>query len=92
MTMREAIWSLKTRIKGLAATQKEAKASRKGCPVDEQSSLWCAVYRRSAEITACLNFYLAIRGKEYRHKASVQHLDEKFTKELSKEFAVEVKV
>lgn len=83
MTTHEAIPLLKARIKGLAATQKKDKASRKGCPVDRQSSLWYEIYRRSAEITACLNFYLTIRGKEDHHKISAQRLHEKYIRELN---------
>lgn len=92
MTTRDAIWQLKTTIKELAATQKKEKASRKGYPVHGQSALWCAIYRRSSEITACLNFYLALRGKPYRHGAPDEYLDKRFTKELAEKFETAVKV
>ncbi len=91
MTTYEAILTLKLRIKAMAADQKAEKLKRKGCPVDEQSSLWGRVHCRSAKITAHLNFYLAIRGREYRHNAVDKYLDKKYSGELAKEFALEVK-
>jgi hypothetical protein len=82
----EAIRALKARIKDLAATQKKEKASRKGCGADKMPSLWVAIYCRGAEITACLNFYLALREKKYRHGTPDEYWDKRFTKALSEKF------
>lgn len=93
MTPREAIRTLKERIKALSAEQKADKAKRKTCPVERQPQLWSTVFCRSAKITACLNFYLALRGREYRHKVPADsYYDRKYTTELAKEFAIESKV
>jgi hypothetical protein len=91
MTRYDAILTLKSRIKALAADQKAEKLKRKGCPADEMSSMWGRVHCRSAKITAHLNFYLALRGREYRHNAVDKYLDKKYSAELTKEFALEVK-
>jgi hypothetical protein len=88
---RDTILELKSRIKALAADQKAEKLKRKGCPQKEMSDLWGRVYCRSAKITAHLNFYLAARGHEYRHNAPDKYLNKKYSDELAKEFALEVK-
>lgn len=91
MTPRDIYLALKGRIKQLSAEQKADKSKRKGCPAEKQSPLWCAIWRRGARITACLNYYLAFRGKEYRHRVADEYLDKKYSAELAKEFAQEVK-
>lgn len=94
MTRREAIQKMKSRIKELAAEQKEEKKvtrqnhdeyHRKWSEWADQlhamgkypwdvkdglksmSSLWMSIASRRGYITACLNVYLEMRGKEYRH-------------------------
>lgn len=91
MTTHEAILTLKSRIKAMAIDQKAEKLKRKGCPADKMSSLWGSVHCRSARITTHLNFYLALRGREYRHGVVDKYLDRKYSTELMKEFGLEVK-
>jgi len=87
MSMREAIRSVRERIKTLAVEQKKAKASRKGCSAERMPGLWEEVLVRSVEITACLNFHHALRGSAHRHKVQNEYWDKHFTEELTKKFA-----
>lgn len=92
MTTREAIRFVKVRIKALAYMQKQDKASRKGCGHEKMPTLWGEIHRRSAEITACLNWYLALREHEYRHNVADKYWDARYTKELAEEFPIASKV
>jgi hypothetical protein len=95
MTRKEAIATLKNRIKQLAADQKEDREITrqnhetynakydawreqlfamgkyphqvKSGGVRSLYDVWSSIGRRKAEITAALNLYLELRGKEYRH-------------------------
>lgn len=91
MTTREAIRSLKSKIKELGAEQRKAKASRKGCTFERMSGLWGEIWARSIQITAALNLYHALRGSEFKHGIKDKYLDERYTNELSKEITAEVK-
>jgi hypothetical protein len=91
MTTREAIRSLKSKIKQLAAEQRGAKASRKGCTFERMSGLWGEIWARSIRITAALNLYHALRDSAFKHGIKDVYLDERYTNEFSKEFAVETK-
>lgn len=91
MTMRDAIRSLKERIKQLGAEQRAAKASRKGCTFERMSDLWSEIWARSIRITAALNLYHALRGSSFKHGIKDVYLDERYTNDLSKEFTVETK-
>lgn len=91
MTMRETIRSLKARIKQLSAEQRSAKTSRKGCSSEKMPDLWGSIWCRSIRITACLNLYHVLRGSAFRHGIKDKYLDEKYSNELSKEFAAEMK-
>jgi len=91
MTTHEIILTIKSRIKALSADQKAEKSKRKGCLQKEMSDMWGRIHCRSAKITAHLNFYLRLRGREYRHNAPDKYLDEKYKLELLREFGVEVK-
>jgi hypothetical protein len=89
--MREAIRSVKTRIKELAAEQRGAKGSRKGCSSERMPGLWGEIWSRSIRITAALNLYHALRGSPFRHGIKDVFLDERYSKDLSKEVEVEAK-
>lgn len=91
MTTRESIRSLKSRIKQLAAEQRSAKASRKGCGSERMPGLWGEIWARSIRITAALNLYHALRESAFKHGIKDTYLDEKYTNELSQEFTVETK-
>lgn len=91
MTMRETIRSMKARIKELAAEQRVAKMSRKGCSSEKMPDLWGKIWSRSIRITACLNLYHALRGSAFRHGIKDKYLDEKYSNEIAKEFTVEMK-
>lgn len=94
MTLRDEILEIKKRIKALAEEQKADKLKRRGCPQGKMSNLWCAVFRRSMKITAHLNFYLALRGRSYRHGIAVA-TEWAYKQELEKlleEFGAEVKI
>ena len=91
MTMRESIRSLKVNIKQLGAEQRHAKASRKGCTFERMSGLWSEIWARSIKITAALNLYHALRDSDFQHGIKDKYLDERYTNDLNKEFAVEVK-
>lgn len=91
MTTRESIRSLKSRIKQLAAEQRAAKASRKGCTSERMPDLWGEIWARSIKITAALNLYHALRESAFRHGIKHKYVDERYTNELSKEFTVAAK-
>jgi hypothetical protein len=82
MDIKEAIFTIKERIKTLSANQTLAKRARKTTiPYGElyeikkklgglKKDWWCAqgyVADHRIEITALLNFYHEIRNSEYRH-------------------------
>ena len=79
MDTRTLIRTLKQRIKDLAEMQRDCKLARKTkyLPESREKELrakwpssfaaWADVFERRAEITACLNYYLELRGREYRH-------------------------
>lgn len=91
MTTREAIRSLKSKIKEQGVLQRTAKASRKGCDTDRMSKLWGEIWARSIRITAALNLYHVLRGSAFKHGVKDVYLDEKYTNEISREFTVETK-
>lgn len=92
MSMRkEKLAELKDEIKQLAQEQKEDKAILRQ---PHNSNTWktmCDCYRRAMKITAYLNFYNEVRGKEYRHsteKYTIGYTLEKTRKELQDKYWV----
>lgn len=94
MTMRDEIREIKGRIKALAEEQRTDKLKRRECSSEKMSGLWSAVFMRSMKITAHLNFYLTIRGKEYRHATSpaTEWAYKIEYEKLDQEFKAEVKL
>ena len=91
MTTREIIQAIKARIKEMAAAQKADKLKRKGCPADKMPALWGYILCRSARITAHLNCYLALRGRDYRHGIVNERLNRRYSDEVMKDFELAVR-
>jgi len=112
MDTKTMIWTLKERLKTMAAQQKPLKRARKtSIPKEERGALlldagiehcWAVicdrtgasnaaafVRERRARITACLNLYNELRGREYRHgiKKGFEYLYDKEMKKLTEELA-----
>jgi hypothetical protein len=105
MDTRTACRELKSRLKNLAVLQKKTKRARKTTlPKEEYQKLkdevcpkktdWYPTneaFLRRGEITAHLNFYREIRGKEACHSVrhGVEYEYESTLKRLRKEFVIE---
>jgi hypothetical protein len=99
-----AIKSLKEKIKLLAELQKKTKLARKTVRIDPELRKKlleelgteypaCVARSRKVEITAHLNLYLELRGKEYRHNVPedsyLKSQYEKIVKALREELKTE---
>ena len=93
---------IRARIKDLEEKQIKTKYARRRISKEEfekirkevgGSEYWCPqyeVFRRRAEITACLNFYHEIRGSKYRHgvRKGWEYIYKKYFEELKATFKV----
>ena len=92
MTRKEAIAGLKKLIKEMSAEQKEDKAFLRQPHKGYVGSTQACCVSRADKITAALNYYNEIRGKEYRHGTN-EHTEHSVAwqgEKLRKEFVIDV--